>query len=213
MIKISCSILEQVRKAPDLHAKSIATIDKPKTGGSYGMFACWQDTVKLVHTGELSVSQAIKELENKFLRFDDNVKNKAKQTYLVDSLPKYIAAYNKQKFEFIDSKHQMKWDIVEGVRLTGHTPWVVFNGKDYYAFLFIETELDWKNQLRFPLFQQYLIDHHIACELQEMNVGTYCLETGKFDFACYSKKEIASWVTETGRIFQTVLHEYRKFKK
>ena len=213
MIKISCSILEDVRKAPDLHARSIATLDKPKTNGTYGMFACWRDTVIKVHEGSLTLIEAIKELENKFIRFDDNVKNKSKQNYLLDALPRYISEYKKQKFELVDSKHQMKWDIIEGVRLTGLTPWVVFNGKDYFAYLLTETELDWKNQLRFPLFQQYLIDHHIDCELQEMNVGTYCLETRQFEFTNYSKKEISSWVDETSKIFQTVLREYHKFKK
>ncbi len=213
MIKIPCSILEQVRQAPGAHAQIIALSDKPKSGGSHGMFAYWQDTVKLVHIGELSISEAIKELQNKFIRFDDNLRNRSKQSNLLDKFPSYCTEYAKQKFSFIDTRHQMKWDIVEGVRLTGLTPWVVFNGRDYYAYLITETPQDWRSQLRFPLFQQYLIDNHIECDVSEMNVGTYCLETNSFEFKNYSPKEIQTWVSETGKVFQTVLKEYNKWKK
>ncbi len=213
MIKIPCSILEQVRKAPAAHAQILAATDKPISQGSYGMFACWKDCAIKVHTGELNISQSIKELQNKFLRFDDNVKNLTKQTRLLDQFTKYIGQYEKNGFEFVDSKRQIKWDIIQGVRLTGHTPWVVHSKHGYFAYFLTEVPIDWKVQLRFPLLQRYLTDHTIDCDITEMSVGTYCLQTNEFDFTSYKSKEIEFWVSETGAIFQTVLTEYQKLKK
>ncbi len=213
MITISCTLLEQVRVSPTAHGKIIATTDKPKSGGQHGMFAYWQDVVKLVHTGDLTISEGIKELQNKFNRFDSNLRNSNKQSKLIEQFAKYCASYDKQKFEFIDSKHQMKWDIVNGVRLTGLTPWVVHNKDGYFSYIITEQPFDWQSQLRFPLIQQYLIDNHIECDSNEMQVGIYCLETNSFEFKNYSKREIQTWVSKTGEIFQTVLDEYQKWKK
>lgn len=212
MIKIPCSMLEQVRLAPTAYAQMIAKSDKPKSGGSHGMFAYWQDVAKLVHTDELTLPEALKELQNKFIRFDDNLRNRSKQSSLLEKLPKYIAQYEKHKFQFIDTKHKMKWDIAEGVRLTGLTPWVVKNQEGYFSYIFTDATLDWRDQLRFPLIQQYLTGNNIDCDITEMYVGIYCLETNSFDFKSYSSKEIKMWVSEAGNIFQTVLKEYLKWK-
>lgn len=206
-------MLEQVRKAPVAHAQLIAAATKPNTGGSHGMFAFWQDMVKLVNTGELTVAQAIHELQNKFMRFDDTRSNRSKQASLLEKLPMYCSLYEKNKFEFIDTKRKMKWDIVHGVQLTGFTPWVVHNKDGYYSYFLTEQPFDWEAQLKFPLIQKYLTDNNIECDITEMNVGIYCLATNSFDFKNYSPKEIKIWVSETGKIFQTVLDEYQKWKK
>ncbi len=213
MIRISCTLLEQVRVAPAQHGKMIATIEKPKPGGSHGMFAYWQDTAKLIHDGKLTISEAVTYLQNKFLRFDDTVNNSRKQIKLVEQLIKYCATYKKNKFEFVDSKHHMNWDIVEGVRLTGLTPWVVHNRDGYFSYVTIEHTVDWQSQLRFPLIQQYLTANHIDCDVTEMQVGVYFLETDQFEFRNYSNREIRLYISETGNIFQSVLDEYTKWKK
>lgn len=206
-------MLEQVRKAPAAHAQLLALSNKPNTGGSHGMFAYWQDMVKQVHTNEMTVAEAIKELQNKFIRFNDTLQNRSKQANLLEKLPQYCSLYEKKKLAFVDTKRKMKWDIVPGVQLTGFTPWVVHNDDGYYAYFFAEHPFDWEAQLRFPLIQQYLIENNIDCDITEMNVGIYCLETNNFDFKNYSTKEIKTWVSVTGEIFQTVLNEYNKWKK
>ncbi|MEO8174289.1 MAG: hypothetical protein ABI581_14440 [Sediminibacterium sp.] len=212
MITISCAILEQVRQAPAVHAQLIAT-NNHQPHGNYGMFAAWQDTVKRVHNGQLGENEAVKFLQGKFIRFDDNVRNRTRQNYLLDQLPLYLTAYNKRNFIFTEPRHQMKWDIVEGVRLTGLTPWVVTGGENYFAYFIIENQVDWRNQLRFPLIQQYLSDNHIDCDVTDLQVGTYCLATNRFDFKSYTESEITDQLTETGEIFQTVFNEYNKHKK
>lgn len=212
MLTISCAILEQVRQAPAAHGQLMAT-NNQQPHGNYGMFAAWQDTVKRVHMGQLSEKDAIAFLKNKFIRFDDNARNRTKQNLLLDKLPTYLAAYKKRGFHFTEPRHQMKWDIVEGVRLTGLTPWVVAGNDVYYAYFIIENQVDWRSQLRFPLIQQYLTENHIDCDVHELQVGTYCLGTDRFDFKSFSEREITDQLTETGRIFRTVFTEYHKYKK
>ncbi len=213
MIKIPCSILEQVRRNPSAHAQFLATGDKPKTGGSRGMFAYFKDVVKLVHTKEFTVSEGIKELENKFARFDDTLKNKNKQNKLFDDFVEYCNAYNKMGFEFADTKHQIKWDLLPTVRLTGHTPWVVYDDSYYYAYFIVEQSFDWQSELRFPLIQSYLSNNTIECKESEMKVGIYSLDTNSFDLKSFSSKELKGVITETTNIFQNVIDEYNKIKK
>lgn len=213
MIRISCTNLEQVRVAPAQHGKMIATIEKPKSSGRRGMFTCWQEAASSFHTTNVSVSETVKLLQKKFMQFDENLVNSRRQAKLADQLTNYCALYEKSKFEFIDSKHHMNWDIVAGVRLTGNTPWVVHNSDGYFSFIPVEQPIDWQTQLRFPLIQQYLSSNHIECDVTEMRVGVYCLTTNKFEFKVYSTNEIQMFISETGEIFQTVLDEFNKWKK
>lgn len=213
MIKIPCSILEQVRKNPMAHAQFLATGDKPKTGGTHGMFAYFKDVVKQVHTKEFTVSEGIKELENKFARFDDTLKNKNKQNKLFDGFVEYCKAYEKMGFELADTKHQMKWDLLPTVRLTGHTPWVVYDDTYYYAYFIVEQPFDWQTELRFPLIQSYISNNTIECNESEMKVGIYSLSNGSFDLKSFSTKEIKGVIIETTNVFRNVHEEYFKIKK
>lgn len=213
MIKIRCTSLEDVRKNPQVYAQLLALGDGKNGGGTYGMFAYWQDVAKQVHQHDLTVSQGIKELQNKFIRFDDTPKNKAKQDRLLEQFVKYCNLYDKNKFAFVDSKRQMKWELHDGVMLTGFTPWVVYNDDGYFSYLLTEEPFDWQKQLRFPLIQQYLADNKIDCSVTEMNIGVYCLATNKFEFRSYTINELKRTVTQTTEIFRSVKQEYSKLKK
>lgn len=213
MLRIRCSTLETVKASPIAYAQLLAFGDGKNGGGTYGMFAYWQDVAKLVHQNELTVSQGVKELQNKFIRFDDTAKNKAKQDKLLEQFVKYCTLYDKNKFAFVDSKRQMKWELFSGVMLTGLTPWVVYNDTGYYCYIVTEQLFDWQDQLRFPLIQQYLTDNKIDCDVTEMNMGIYCLATNQFDFRSYPKTELKKAITQTVSLFENVKLEYYKIKK
>ena len=108
MLKIRCSTLETVRASPLVYAQLLAFGDGKNGGGTFGMFAHFQAVACRVHQNELTVSQGVKELQNKFIRFDDTPKNKAKQDKLLEQFVKYCHQYEKNKFAFVDSKRQIK---------------------------------------------------------------------------------------------------------
>ena len=212
MLKIRCTSLEDVKRNPVAYAQLLASDNAKKSGGTHGMLAYWQDVAKQVHQHEFTVSQGVKELQNKFMRFDDNPKNNAKQALLTQQFVQYCKIFNKNAFALADSRRQMKWELYAGVMLTGLMPLVVHNEKGYYSYLITEQPFDWQEQLRFPLMQQYLADYNIHCDVTEMNIGIYCLATGKFDFRVYTKPELNSAVMQTSAIFENVQNEYAKIK-
>lgn len=212
MISITCASLEAVRQNPTAYGQLLASGDGKKAGGSHGMFAYVQDVARLVHIGELTVSHAVRELHNKFLRFNDTAQNKQKQDKLIEQFVKYSRQYDKHSFDFIDGWRLMKWDFTPDTRLSGRTPWVVANEKGYYSFVLSENGFDWQSQLRFPLFQQYLVDNNIDCELNELKVGIYSFADAEFQFRNYSVAEISSASEETNDVLTTVFKEYKKRK-
>ncbi len=213
MLKIRCSSLEDVRKNPTAYAQQMALGDGKNNGGTHGMFAYWQDIAKLVHQNELTTAEGVKELQNKFIRFDDTPKNRSKQSLLLDQFVKYCNLYDKNKFAFVDSRRQMNWALCKNVSLTGLTPWVVYNDSGYYSYFVTEQPFEWQDQLKFPLLQQYLVDYKIDCDVTEMNMGIYCLATNKFEFNSYTKAELKKTVTLTTEIFEHVYDQFTKLKK
>lgn len=212
MISIRCSELESIRKNPSAYGQLLASGEN-QGGGTYGMFACFQDVARKVHLGDLNPTDGVKDLYNKFDRFNDNPFNKARQEKLISQFVNYCRVFEKKEFVFIEGAKNIKWEFPEDTRLTGRTPWVVANADGYYSFQLLEKDLVWSQQLKFPLFQQYLAEHIIDCGLAEVNVGVYSLQKGAFEFTCFSKKEVENAIEETTVIFSKVQHEYSKLKK
>lgn len=84
MITVSCSKLESVRQNPVAYAQQLLLDKKP--GGRKGMLKCWQMKARLLHTGELDLSKAIHGLQQNFMEFAYNKKNKKRQEFLLDCL-------------------------------------------------------------------------------------------------------------------------------
>lgn len=212
MIRIQCSMLEQVRRNPLAYGQLLAANDKRNGGGTHGMFAYWQDVVKQVHLGEMDISKGLKVLKSKFLLFDENSRNQKKQEFLIEQFIKYCRLYDKMKFEFITSKKQIKWPLSSQTMLTGLTPWVVKDSKSFYSFFPLEQHIHWKQELKYPLLQEYLSKNVIECPTNELHVGIYCLQTTSFDFKAFSSSEIKNAIGETKGIFQVVENGYNMKK-
>ncbi|UAY52735.1 hypothetical protein [Ferruginibacter albus] len=205
-------MLEQIRKNPIAYAQLLATEDKLKKGGSQGMFSYWQRIAKSIHSEELTISQGILKLENLFLTFNDNVKNKNRQTGLLKHLPKYCNEYKRMQFEFVDSKKFMQWDILPEVKLSGYTSWIVKNKTSFYSYFPLEKNIDWQAELRFPLIQNYLATNILECDSSELQIGIYSLESSSFEFKSFNKTEIEKAINETKIVFHQVFEEYEKKK-
>lgn len=208
MLNIRCSTLEQVRNNPVLFAQSL--IEDIKTTASFGMFGYWQSAIRQMHIDSLSVSETIKNLQNSFLRFKDTPVNRARQEHLIRSLVAYEKEFRKYKFEFKEGAHRIKWDIHTEVRLTGNTPWILSNGEEFYSFIPIEMNIYWRDQLRFPLLQNYIASEILDCEIQNLSMGVFNLNSNKFEFKCYTDSEIEDSIYETGGIFQRIYEEYSR---
>lgn len=211
MISIRCSQLEAIRNNPAAYGQLLAT-GEGNSSGSRGMFDYFKDVARLVHLGELTVNEGIKELQGKFLGFNVNVINKARQEKLIEKFVSYCKHFEANAFVFTSGNKRMKWDIIKDSRLSGNTPWVVANEDAYYSYILIEKDIDWENELRFPLFQQYLAEQVIECSADEIKVGIYSLPQDKFAFRTYGADEIERTLLETKEVFKIVAKEYSKLK-
>lgn len=211
MLNVRNSALEDARLYPEQYVQSLLI------GGArrnIGMFSRMQNVIVKVHAGALTVSDARKQIESQFLLYETWKYNKTKQDRLLASFDNYFASFDKMKLQFVDSKHQMKWQLHANVSLSGLTPIVVANNSGYYSYIFTEQPIDeWKKQLRFPLIQQYLANNTIGCDATEVNVGVFCASSGTFEFKSFSKREIAVALKETAEVFNTVDKTYSKLKK
>lgn len=208
MIKIQCSKLEQIRINPVAYVQGVKTSENGDGGGSYGMFACWQTKIRNVHTGEMNPAEAFKSLQQRFLSYKDSQKNKKKQEFLYERFDPYLNEFNKKGFQYIGSKRQVRWPLTKGVELTGHTPYVFSKSKGFAAYFFTEAPMKWETELRFPLLQYYLAKNHLDCTTDELEIGTYCLETNGFSLKCYSEEDIEEAVEETTGIFEIIAKEF-----
>lgn len=213
MITIRCSQLEQIRQNPQAYALSLAIGEKNGNAGSYGMFACMKDIVKTVHQGERDLNKAVSDLQLKFMRYAVNPHNIAKQEHLIQEMLVYCALYEEMNFELIDGAHQIRWNINKLGRLSGLTPWVVKNSNGYFSYLIVEKASNWRYELRFPLYQQYIASTTIKCDIHKLHVGIFDISSQRFDFDCFSTSIIKDAINETSTIFQQVNKSYYNIKK
>lgn len=210
MIRIQCSILEQVRKNPTTYGQLLASNNNLNKGGTHGMLAYWQDVSLKIHQDEIDLNRGIKELQRTFINFEETTKNLRKQDFLQDSFVKYHRHFARRNFELVDTKRRIKWNITSSGLLTGLTPWVVKDKSQYFSYFFSEQQFNWNLELKYPLIQEYLVGNNIDCDITELNVGVYCLSTDDFMFKNFSKKELKNSIEETMDIFEKVDKAYKK---
>jgi len=207
MIRVSCSNLEDVRKNPTAYAQQLLA-DKKAGGGSYGMFQCWQSKVKEIHSNELSITEAIKSLQQRFMSYADTSTNKKKQEYLLDRLKPYFEEFENKGYTYISSQKRVYWNIIPEVALTGLAPYIVADENKFVAYFFTEQSITWENQLRFPLLQYYIAKNICNCEPSQLQIGFYCLNTLSFNLKIYSNEDIEDSIREAENIFRTINKAY-----
>lgn len=205
MIKIQCSILEQVRKNPRFFGQMLATNNTIRKGGRRGMFSSWQDLLQKVHLGQLAPESAIKELHLRLSSFGRTSANLKKQVFLEESFGSYLKVFKKSAFKFVDSKRHLNWAFEDKGILSGLTPWVVRDRNRYYCYFTLEQQLiQWETELKYPLIQKYLSQKTIQCDETDIMIGYYCLERNDFFFKNFSSREIKQAINEMNDIFKEV---------
>jgi hypothetical protein len=211
MITVRCSILESIRNAPRHYGELLAS-GNLTTGGGHGMLDSVKTVLKEMLEKELSVSQAIKKIEQKFSIFRPTRENRERQAALLKGFVVFCDYLKKMNLVFVKGIKLMKWDFTKDVRLTGQTPWIFKNEEGFFAVSFSEKTIPWQGQLKFPLLQSYLADQTIKCGLNEMNMGVFCFQTGKLEVTSFKEEDIDSCFAQTETILIEVYKGYN-YKK
>lgn len=210
MIDIRCSKLEDIRNRPDLHGKLLAlkqvlheSDNGPHAGG---MNRKWKSSALEVHHGA-TINPVYTHLENALSNFTSKECKDKKQFYL-DSFISYFQQLQSNKCHFKFGNKQVAWTALHPeVRLTGHAPWIIQNGDKYNCYFIVERLFEsWKNQLKYPLLQQYIAGNILKCDSQDVVIGIYSIMNQEFDLQQFSKKELVHYTQEAKDIF-AVVHE------
>ncbi len=210
MIKVPCSQLEEVRNNPNAFAQKLLSENPQPTGGSFGMFSCWQKNVKDVHKEGLEIPEAIKALQQRFMNYADNTANRKKQEFLLDRMMPYFEEFNAKGFVLEKPMVRIKWELIPEVSLTGNSPLLVSNEDYNAAYFFTESPLNWESQLKFPLLQEYLAHNFFSCETKDLKIGTYCLSENAFDLKSYDEADISIAIEEACDIFNKIKSTLRR---
>ncbi len=210
MIKVQCSKLEDVRNNPLSFAQSLKNGENTPSGGSFGMFSCWQKNVRDVHKEELDIPAAIKTLQQRFMNYADNNQNRKKQEFLIDRFMPYFEDFEKRDFVLEKPQIRINWELIKGVSLTGNSPLLVSNVDYNAAYYFTEMPFNWEQQLKFPLLQYYLAKNFFDCEPEKLQIGTYCLSENRFSLKCYDEIDINQSIEEATEIFDKIIREYNR---
>jgi hypothetical protein len=209
MIRVQCSKLEEIRKNPSLFVQKLI-FEESTNGGSIGMFKRWQNKVKAIHSTELDIPGAIKKLQQEFLNYSDNAKNRKKQEFLLDRLYSYLEEFKTKGFIYKSAEKRIFWDIIEDVALTGNSPVLVSkeDGSKHFAYYFTEAPSSWQQELKYPLLQKYLSEEYFKCNLGDLQVGVYCLQTNKFELQCFSTEDVNAAILEAQTLFNGIYRDY-----
>ncbi|MCO5937221.1 hypothetical protein NAF17_16870 [Mucilaginibacter sp. RB4R14] len=208
MINVSCSKLEFVRQNPIAFAQQMAA-NKNSGGGNFGMFQCWQSKAKALHTYEMDLQTAIKSLQQRFMKYDENLNNKRKQEFLLDRLSPYWEEIKSKDFKYLSSQKRISWPILKNVSLTGNTPMTLSHSNGFIAYFYTENPISWQQELRFPLLQYYLAKNICNCSFDDLKIGVYCLKNLSFDLKLFTQTEIENSILEAEQIFKLVNENYK----
>ena len=185
-----------------------------KSGGGHGMLSYWKDTVIHILKKEVSVSAGKRNLAHTLSGFIRTDKNIQKEKSLLESLDKYLKSHEKNRFSIVAGARAIRWNIIESVRLTGFTPIAVAKpDKTFASYFFLEDKVSWQSEIRFPILQSYLAHEVLQCDINNLEIGVYCLKTDSFYFKRYTMAETAAAIAELGTIFKTVNNVYEDKKR
>jgi hypothetical protein len=204
MNKLSIAQLETARKNPKEFA---ANLNNAKTTSAFGgqpKSMRWLSAVCEFHNN--NINSAATALEKSFSNRRDTLKNRNEVSDLVDALSNYSSEYTGRKFTFIESRKKIDSEINSKLKLSGIIPLILMKPlKGFSAYFILNSPSpSWKDELKFPIVQNYVGSKLFACEISDVDVGVIDYQTGEFLEISYSKSEIEEAESELQKIGKTI---------
>lgn len=186
-MKIRFSMLERLRRNP----KSVN--DKNVRFGGRSKFTRWQDSIGRYHSNGNNIPKAEQYLIESFGKFADNASNRRDLAKYIDHLYLYDQDYKKLSSEKLEFRANFTFDLVLDYTVGGQISRLDINTLEdgYSVYCFEKDNSEWKNELKFPLIQNYIADY-FGCDNQVVNIGIYNLKEDKHLVTKFTKPEIQS---------------------
>lgn len=204
MNKLSIAQLESARKNPKEFAANLNSAKAASTFGGPPKSMRWLSALCVFHDN--SLSSAATALEKSFSNRKDTPKNRNEVSDLVDALSTYAKEYSGRKFTFIESRKKIDSEINSKLKLSGIIPLILMKPLKGFSAYFILTSpsSSWKDELRFPIVQNYVGSKLFSCEVSDVDVGIIDYQTGEFLETSYSESEIEDAEAELQKIGKTI---------
>lgn len=201
MAKFSISKLEEARKNPRTFALSLKDADEGKGFAIKSMFLDWQRAISYYHNGS-DENETIKYFTSAFKNhFKDNSVNAVKLEDHILKLQNYIRDTESKKLFFCDKAKKISIQLTSSLKMTGLIPIVYLNGRNgYSACFFQKSDGDWKDQLKYPVLQNYVATSLYRCDAKIVQVGIYSFESDEHQLHNFSSKEINNSLVELNEL-------------
>ena len=215
-MNLSLFELERARKDP----KRAAVLKLRKFGGLKPTFPMyWIYAAKLFHklkaqNDSQAETQAIQYFSQhcQSKLFDNSEFDQKLLTYS-RKLQKYFKNYTDLGYPTVQTNKAVQFDDIFGHFISGKIARLdIIPSGGFAATNFEARPSDWRTQLRVPIIQKALANE-LRCPASEVQVGMYCIESGKHDYITCSDTKISDAVAELQNILTVIEAEKKRLRR
>lgn len=194
--KFSISKLEMARKNPTDFGTHLRDDDE-EPFNSRPKSVRWLDATSVYHKNS-NLSEAITYLQNSFRNRKQTKKNIKEVETLVQSLCIYVNDHLELNYNHYNHKHKIEIYLSQKLKTSGWI-WIINTTPSGYSAFIVVNEQDsinWQNQLRFPIIQNYIANKLFNCPIENVEVGIINYFEGKHYKTCFQQDTIKNALEE-----------------
>lgn len=196
MTKFSITKLEEARANPVAFAKLLRDGQAAKGGFRYPISLRWLNAVTTYHDSG-KIGDAYSSIDGALSHRKDTPANRRQMVKLLTSLSDYEKQIKNWNFHLIKSREAIDLQLSQKLRISGQIPLIYMKPDDGYAAYFISKgSLNWRNELKYPILQNYLGRTVFNTDPQLVDIGYIDYLTGEFSEECFSAKELQAAESE-----------------
>jgi len=192
MLKVSISKLEQARINPNAFAASLSI--KSNGFGNNGSFSgIFKSFIGKFHNADNNKDDLLHKLNDAYkLQFVENSTNNVRTQKYCEAFSSYTDYMLEHGFGLDNIFTRINLKLLTDVALGGNSPILSSSDNRNMVFSIEESSKDWRNELKYPILQNYLAGNYYQCEENQIEIGVFNINSGQFELKTYDDIEIAN---------------------
>jgi len=200
MTKFSITKLEEARANPIAFAKLLAKGEAQTRGFAYPKSLRWLNAVNAFHKSG-KIADAYLSIDQAFGGRRETAQNRRELEAFYNALAAYETYLGQEGLHRLNSREKIDLELNRKLGMSGIIPLVFMKAAGGYAAYFIsKVNLDWRNELKYPIIQTYLSERVFNTDPQSTEVGYIDFLTGEFHGECFSKTELKNAQAELRKL-------------
>lgn len=204
MLKISIAKLEDARKNPKAFA---ATLNEAAKGfGSSGSFSgTFRNYIGKFHNDNENKDKFHKQLQDAYkLHFVENAANNKRAEKYCKAFSSYTHYMLEHGFGLDNFFTRIDLKLLSDVSLGGNSPVLSSSDTCNMAFSIEENPSSWQYELKYPILQKYLAEKYYKCELEEVEMGIFNINSCQFELKVFDSVEVEEAFEEARNVLGEV---------